>query len=261
MQSFCRKYGPWAVVSGASSGLGRAFARGLAERGIHTVLLARREQRLLDLARELETTYGIEARPVSVDLGRSDFLDTIVTRLDGVEAGLLVNNAGFTNSGNFLDNPLERELSLLHVNCRASMVLAHHFGKSMRERGRGGIIMISSIAAFAGIPYWAQYSASKSYDLLLAESLAQELRDYAVDVLALCPGAIRTEFETYSGFLASLLAVEPEPVVDHALKRLGNTDVTVVGWANRLSVLGTRVLPRSVVSKLFGFIIRSMLKR
>ena len=209
--TFREKYGPWALVTGASAGFGELFAKMLAERGLNVVLLARRKDRLEALAAGIESEYGVQARVVAADLSAPDFLDSVIEQTRELEIGLLVNNAGFTNSGDFLDNDLDAEIRLVDVNCRAAMVLAHHFGRAMRERQRGGMIFSASIAGFSAIPFWANYSASKGYDLLLAEALHNELRRHGVDVLALCPGATHTEFASYTGAMAKLMTMRPEP--------------------------------------------------
>jgi short-subunit dehydrogenase len=258
MQNFKQRYGPWALITGASAGLGELFAHRLAAQGLNLVLTARREDRLKALGQELEGEYGIQTRSIAVDFGSDQLLDTIQQRTQDLEIGLLVNNAGFTNSGDFLDNSLDKELLLVHVNIRAPMLLAHHFGQQMRQRGRGGMIFSASIAGFAPIPFWANYSASKSYDLFLAEALAEELKPRGVDVLALCPGATHTEFSTYTGFFAPLLAMQPEKVVDQALRRLGKRHTTVVGLLNFLTVMSYRFVPRRMSSWLAGLVIRDM---
>src|SRR5262249_3071292 len=185
MKDFVERFGPWALITGASSGIGEAFARRLAEYGLNLVLVARRENRLRKLADELQGHHSVSARVVPVDLSRDDFLPAIEQATADVQVGLLVNNAGIATSGNFLDNDLDSELALLHVNSRAPLVLTHHFAKAMRQRGRGGIIFLTSAVAFAGVPSWSNYAASKAYDLVLAEGLAKELHKDGVSVLAL----------------------------------------------------------------------------
>lgn len=258
MSNYAQNYGPWAFVSGASAGLGEGFSRQLAARGLNVALAARRQDRLEALATELENEYGIQTRVIAVDLGSENFLDVVKAKTDDLEIGLLVNNAGFTNSGEFLDNPLQQELLLVHVNIRAAMMLAHHFGQGMRERRRGGIIFSASIAGHAAIPFWANYSASKAYDLLLAEALGSELAKYNVDVLALCPGATRTEFEDYSGFFASFMAMGPDKVIKQALNKLGKRRTTVVGVINLMTVMSYRLVPRRLSAWLAGKVIRDM---
>jgi hypothetical protein len=258
MQDFKERYGPWALITGASAGLGELFARRLAGHGLNLVLTARREDRLQALGKELEGKYGIETRTIAVDFGSDQLLDIIVQQIQDLDIGLLINNAGFTNSGDFLDNSLDKELLLVQVNIRAPMLLAHHFGQSMRKRGRGGMIFSASTAGFMPIPFWANYSASKSYGLFLAEALAEELKPHGVDVLALCPGAIHTEFSTYTGGFAPFFAMQPEGVADQALSRLGKRHTTVVGWVDVLIVMSYRFVPRRLASWLAGLVIRDM---
>ncbi len=255
---FHEKYGPWALVTGASAGFGELFARMLAERGLNVVLLARRRERLEALAADLEREHGVRVRAVAVDLSSPDFLDAVIDQTRDLEIGLLVNNAGFTNSGDFLDNDLAAEIRLVDVNCRAAMILAHHFGRPMRERRRGGIIFSASVAGFSAIPFWANYSASKGYDLLLAEALHNELRRHGVDVLAMCPGATHTEFARYTGVLAKVMTMRPEPVVEGALHALGRRRTWVAGWLNRLNVLLMRLFPRKINSIVAGALIRDI---
>ncbi len=258
MTDFRQKYGPWALVTGASAGLGESFARQLAARGLNLVLVARRVDRLEALGRELAEAHGVDFRAVGADLDSEDFLPALVAATQDLEVGLLVNNAGFTNSGEFLDNELAAEARLVNVNCRAATLLAHHFGQGMRERRRGGIIFSASIAGFSAIPFWATYAASKSYDLLLSEALSAELKKYNIDVLALCPGTTRTEFADYQGIMANLLVMESGPVVRGALDRLGRRRVYIAGWHNWFTTMLSRLFPRRVYSAVAGKLIRDM---
>ncbi len=140
MNSFRDKYGPWALVSGASSGMGAAFARQLAAKGLNVVLVARREERLRALSEELKRSASAQTRVVSADLTRDDFIPRLAEATEGLEINLLVNNAGLGVTGEFLANDLGAELGMLHLNCRAPLLLTHHYGRMMRARQRGGII-------------------------------------------------------------------------------------------------------------------------
>lgn len=257
---FKDKYGPWALISGASAGLGEEYAKQLAAKGMNLVLLARRTDRLEALGKSLSEQYGIQYRAVSADLADPDFLLPVSDQTEDLEIGLLINNAGFTNSGEFLDNELEAEIRLVDVNCRAAVILAHHYGQAMRARKRGGIIFTASIAGFVGIPFWANYSASKSFDLKLAEALGAELKPHGVDVLALCPGSTRTEFATYDGLISQVMTMEAGPVVKGAINSLGKKRTWVAGFINRMNVFMTRFLPRKWNSVLFGFVVRDIVK-
>lgn len=255
MNEFKQKYGPWALVTGASSGIGVEFARQIGEMGLNLVLVARREDRLKTLAEELKGKHAIEVKVVGADLSRDDFLPTLKEATSNLEIGLLVNNAGLTTTGTVIDNTLEDELNLLHVNCRAPLMLAHEFGKQMRDRKRGGMIFLGSVLAFASVPYWANYAASKAYDLMLAEGLAAELKEHNVDVLAVCPGFTRTEFAELAK-LNDLMAMDAQPVVALALRKLGKSRIAIPGIINKLNALSTRLQPRFLNTLIFGLVVR-----
>ena len=249
--TFVERYGPWALVTGASAGIGAEFARQLSEKGLNLVLVARRRQRLEDLARDLESRNKVQVRIVTVDLSQPDFLPTILSVTNSIEIGLLVNNAGFGLAGHLIEHELEKELQLLDVNCRAPLVLTHAFGRQMAQRKRGGIIFVSSVSAYIATPFEASYAASKVYELFLAESLGYEFKKKGVDMLALCPGSTDTEFHAIAGS-RPVAAMAVEPVVRLALKKLGKTSVAIPGWHNRLLVYLLKFTPRRVHSYFAG---------
>ncbi|OGT35986.1 MAG: hypothetical protein A2W28_08710 [Gammaproteobacteria bacterium RBG_16_51_14] len=255
MSDFKNKYGPWAIVTGASSSIGMEFSRQLAAKGLNLFLIARREERLKALASDLSSKHGIDARIIAVDVSSEDFLSGIRSVTSGFEIGLLINNAGFTNTGALVENNLEDEIRLLHVNCRAPLMLAHEFGKQMKDRKKGGIIFLASIVAFASAPRWTNYCASKAYDLMLAEGLAAEMKEYGVDVLALCPGFTRTEFQKLAR-INDLIAMDAEPVVCMALDKLGKSGIAVPGLFNKFASFSTRFQPRSLNTFIYKQVIR-----
>lgn len=255
MNDFSNKYGPWALVTGASSGIGMEFARQLAQGGLNLVLVARREDKLKTLAGEISSRHPVEIRVVIADLTSDDFLSTLKNSTRDLEIGLLINNAGLTVTGPVVDNSLDDELKLLDLNCRAPLVLAHEYGKQMKERRRGGIIFLSSLVAFASVPYWTSYAASKSFNLMLAEGLAAEMKEHNVDVLALCPGFTRTEFVKFAR-INDMMALDVEPVVQYALKKLGKSRIAVPGVMNKFNSVSTRLLPRFLNSLVFSLVIR-----
>jgi uncharacterized protein len=243
--TFIERYGPWALVTGASAGIGAEFARQLSEMGLNLVFVARRRKRLEDLARDLESRSKVQVRIVTADLSQPDFLQVILSVTNSLEVGLLVNNAGFGLAGHFLEHALEEELRLLDVNCRAPLILTHVFGRQMAERKRGGIIFVSSVSGYIATPYESSYAASKVYELFLAESLRYELGKEGVDVLALCPGSTDTEFHEIAGSRA-VAAMGVRPVVELAIKNLGKQPVAIPGWHNRLLVYLLKFTPRRV---------------
>lgn len=249
--TFKERYGPWALVTGASAGIGEEFARQLARMGLNLILIARRKQRIDDLARQLQSASKIQVKPIVADLSRPDFLPPLVSAIGSVEVGLLVNNAGFGLAGEFLDHELEQELALLDVNCRAPVILTHFFGRQMAQRKRGGIIFVSSVSGFIATPFEATYAASKVYELFLAESLGYELKKNGVDVLALCPGSTDTEFHVVAGS-RPVAAMPVAPVVNLAIKTLGKKPVAIPGWHNRLLVYLLKFTPRRLHTFLAG---------
>ena len=258
--TFRERYGPWALVTGASAGIGAEFARQLSAMGFNLVVVARRRQRLEKLARDLENQNKIQVRIVTADLSQPDCLPLILSATESIEIGLLINNAGFGIAGNFLEHELNEELSLLDVNCRAYVILSHVFGRQMAHRNRGGIIFVSSILAFIATPFEANYAASKAYELFLAESLGYELRNNGVDVLALCPGSTRTEFHEIAG-TRGVGAMPVRPVVKSALKTLGKKPVAIPGWYNRLVVYLLKLTPRRLQTSGAGRVMRDLVKR
>lgn len=258
MRDFKKSYGQWAIITGASSGLGAEFARQLAAKKMNLVLVARRRDRMNELATALKAEHGVEIRVVPLDLSKPNFLTTLQKQTAKLNVGLLVNNAGFGIAGDFTQNSLARELSMLDVNCRAPLVLAHAYGNLLAEQKRGGIIMVSSVVAFQGVPFMSHYAATKAYDLVLGEGLWYELKKHNVDVLTLCPGATTTEFANVadSGPVPGSMPVEP--VVAEAFAALGKKPVVVAGKKNKLTVFSTRLAPRSVTTRIAASIMKKL---
>lgn len=189
----------WALVTGASSGLGRGFATRLAADGMSLVLVARGTVILHDLAAELRETYGVEVEVVGADLADPTARDEVVKVIETRDIDLLVNNAGFATSGDFVDENPARITELVTLNCVALTVLARAAATRMVARGRGGIVNVASTAAFQPIPTMATYAASKAFVLRLSLAMWDELRPAGVTVLALCPGATETDFWKVAG--------------------------------------------------------------
>lgn len=257
--------GRWAVVTGASSGIGEAFARTLAARGMSTVLVARREERLRELAAELRSGYapGVQAEVVAADLGEPGAPERAwQAATEGRSIHLLVNNAGFGIAGRLDRLPRERQAQMVDLNCRAVLELAHLALGPMRERGEGGIINVASVAAFQPIPRFATYAASKAFVLSLSEALWDENRRAGVRVLALCPGAVPTEFQATAG--TTRMTATPglrsaEQVVEAALSALERGRGYVVpGGVNRLGSILGRLVPLGLATRIAGGALRRM---
>ena len=259
-KEFKDQYGPMALITGASAGIGSEFAMQLASLGFDLVLVARRKDALDGVASSIGKVHNVRCTTVAVDLSTPDFMETLVPVVSSMEIGLLVNNAGFALTAPFLETNIEDELRLLHLNTRAPLLLTHHFGQLMVERGRGGVIFLASIAAFSSIPEWSNYCATKSWNLMMGEALFGELRPHGVDVLSLCPGATRSEFGEVAG-LRQPGAMEPGAVVRIALDSLGRMPKVVTGVRNRAIVTMEKFLPRRLNSMLAGRVISHLKER
>lgn len=237
--NFKGKYGPWALVAGASVGLGAAFASELAQKGLNVVLVARRPGPLEDQASGLKARYGIAVRTVSVDLAAPDMLEKIAAATSDLEVGLLVYDTAYLPIGPFFSHPLEKHLRVIDVNCRGPLVLTYHFGRKMIERKRGGIILMTSLSGMQGAPWIASYGASKAFNIVLGEGVSYELKNKGIDMLACCAGAIATpnyvssEPKALGGFAPKPLSVEQ--VAREAVAGLGKTSLVIPGSAYRFS--------------------------
>ena len=192
MKEFRDRYGPWAIVTGASSGIGEQFAEALAARGINLVLVARNITRLDELKLELATRHGVEVAALPLDLSLPGCLEPLVAACKDLEIGLGVNNAGTGYPGPFSTSDLQREEGVIRLNCITPVEITRHFLPEMQARGRGGLIFVSSLMGFQGVPYMANYSATKGYVLNFGEALYQECKGIGVDVLVVALGATDT---------------------------------------------------------------------
>jgi uncharacterized protein len=193
MSGFAARYGPWAVVAGASEGVGLELARKVAANGVRCILIARREGPLAEVAERIRSVSGVECIPASIDLAAPDAFDRVLAAVGSREVGLYVGNAGADpHASHFLDRKVETWGELVARNVSTTLACCHHFGGLMREGRRGGLLLVSSGAAWSGAPFMAVYSASKAFELRFAESLWAELRPFGVDVLSLVLGTTDT---------------------------------------------------------------------
>lgn len=250
------------LITGASTGIGAAFARKLAARGRNVLLVARSEDKLIALCNELGRLTSIRAQYVALDLREPDAGAQLLeeTKKRELEIDMLINNAGFGSMGDFVKLDIDRELEMIELNVRAVVDLTHRFLGPMRERKRGTIINVASTAAFQGVPYMATYAATKAFVLSFSEAIGEENRLHGIHVMALCPGVTETNF-----FEASKIDRPPmrtiqtaEEVVDTALRALARQKTVVIsGWTNFLTVEAERFVPRSMVTKVAGKALRS----
>lgn len=248
MSGFAARYGPWAVVAGASEGIGASFSRKLAERGVNLVLVARRAGPLGELAAELTAKHRVDVRVQTLDLGSADVVQALHETTRDLDVGLLIYNAAYSPIGAFLDVGVEDHIKAVEVNVLGTLRLSHYFGRRLIGRRKGGIILMSSMSSFQGTAMVANYAATKAYDTILAEGLWYELRRHGVDVLGCIAGATATP--SYEGSTdrepSSPLAspMRPDDVTAQALRELGTRPTGVSGRRNRLaSLLLGRFLP------------------
>jgi short-subunit dehydrogenase len=248
--------GSTCLITGASSGIGEEFARQLAARGHGVFLVARREERLLGLAAELEREHGVRAEALACDLANRDELSALPGKVEqkGLAVELLVNNAGFSTVGDVHVNP-DRQLGMVYVNVEALVALTCAFLPAMVERGRGAVLNVASMAAFQPIPSQAVYAATKSFVLSFSEAVSEELRGTGVAMTALCPGPVATEFVEAAGFKKGQQDMGPSFVWATAADVAGaaiqgaerGKRVVVPGLGNRAIAIASQHTPHSVL--------------
>lgn len=257
---FAQRYGTWAVVTGASTGIGAALARGVAARGVNTLLVARREDLLEKLSNELSSSFGIESRTLALDLATHDSTYQLIAATTDLDVGLLIAAAGFGTSGNFLTSDIETELEMISVNCSAVCAHTYYFGRRFSERGRGGIVLLSSIVGFQGMPFAANYAATKAYVQSLGEGLSRELRPAGVDVLTVAPGPTASGFADRAGMKMNG-ADTPAQLVNPILNSLGKRATLLPSIRSKVLRRGVLTMPsRSGRVWIMGNIMKSMTK-
>jgi short-subunit dehydrogenase len=257
MTAFTQRYGPWALIAGASEGIGAAFARALADRGLDLVLVARRPEPLAALAAALP----VRTVTVAADLATPAGLAAVVAATTAYEVGLVVANAAYAPSGPFVDADRSDLQRVLDLNCGALVHLAHHYLPSMAARRRGGLIVMSSASGMQGNPLLSAYAASKAFGAVLAEGLWWELRGSGVDVIACVAGAVSTPGLTRASRRDAPGTVTPDAVAAAALARLGRGPRVVPGAFMRVSTaLIARLVPRTSAIDLMARATRRVLR-
>jgi short-subunit dehydrogenase len=230
-----KQYGPWAVIAGGSEGVGVSFARKLAADGIHLVLLARKPGPLADTARRIRAEFGVQVKTLPIDLTASNALETVREVTDGLEVGMLIYNAGTDNfAADFHDRPVEAAQRVIALNVIGQTDFAHHFGRQMLARGRGGIILVGSLLAYAGGGGMTAYAAAKSFSHTFAKGLWHEMRPHGVNVLGLVLSATRTPAALRLGLKMDdpvIIASEPDVVAQEGLDHLGREPLWIVSDA------------------------------
>jgi uncharacterized protein len=248
--------GKWALVTGASAGIGAALAEELARGGTNLVLTARRRERLEELAQKVETAHKIQTRIFVADLRQADAPEKIFqfTKEQGIAVELLINNAGFGAYGEFQTVGTDKLTEMVQVNCAAVVHLTRLYLPEMAARRHGDVLVVASTASFQSVPYLSTYAATKAFDLLFAEGLAEEMKPYGVRVCALCPGSTESEFAEVAGqsHIAATRANREtaEKVAQTGLRALAaGKSYVISGLGNYLGMLGQRLVSRRMVAR------------
>lgn len=261
------KYGDFALITGASSGIGMEFAEQLAQNSLNLVLVARREHLLNQLAEKLKKQYGIKVISIALDLTKDEAMEVLISETKDIKIGLLIPNAGAEVHGDFVDNDFTAELSVAKLNVLIPMQLAHVFGKKMAKRKKGGIIFVSSTFGHQAVPYFANYAATKAYILTIGQALNYELKQSGVDVTVLSPGLTKTEMVNGMRDMdfgkMPMVEMKVTPVVKKALNALGRKQTVIPGARNRfMDVMGKFTTPRWLLTNMFGFLVaRALVKQ
>jgi hypothetical protein len=252
------KFGPWAVVTGASSGIGKEFARQLAANGLNLVLVARRHALLEQIGQNLAAEYGIAYRAVGLDLSTDDFMPQIESATADLDVGLVVSNAGAGSPGAFLEHEHDDLQQIVRLNVHSHLALTHYFGQRLAGRGRGGLLLVAAMGASQGIPYMANDAATKAYVVSLGHGLHVEFAKLGVNVTVVLPGPTETPVLDAFGLEMDKLPMKPMPVeqcVNEGLAALNaNRPAHLTGRMNRIL---QAVVPASISRRMMGDMLSS----
>jgi uncharacterized protein len=251
------RFGPTALITGASDGIGRAFAEALAAQGLDLVLVARRETVLQGLARDIAARHGIQVEVIAADLSAPGSVADILHQTATLPIGLLVAAAGFGSVGPFLDLDAATEANMVDVNCRSVVQLTHGLATRMAAQGRGSVVLFSSVVGFSGAPYSATYAATKGFVQSFAEGLAVELRPRGITVLSVAPGPVGTGFAARAGMQMGK-AEAPETVARVSLRALAAGGTVRPGFLAKLLGWSLAAMPRWGRVRLLGQIMKGM---
>jgi short-subunit dehydrogenase len=256
-RTFRDTYGPWALITGASDGIGKAAATRLAGDGLNVVLVARRRQELEALARELQAVNSIQTRVLACDLADPACQRAVGTDTEALDIGVVVLAAGYGIAGDFAATDADGDDDVIAVNISAVTRLAHTFVPRLVARGRGGMVLFGSLLAWQGVPGHATYAASKAFVQSLSEALHLELKPHGVDVLCVAPGPVHSGFASRAG-MTMTTAVQPDVVAAAIVSGLGHRGTAVPGALSKLLTYSLAALPRLLRSRILGRVITSM---
>lgn len=256
-QRLLSKYGTWALITGASSGIGKELTTRLAEIGFNLVITARRANLLEDLAQDLSSKYNIKVETITADVAQRGDIQKVMNSISSKDIGLLVASAGFGTSGELAQNNLDSELNMIQVNCSALLEFTYHFIQKFKQRGSGGIILMSSMVAFQGVPFAANYAATKAYVQSLAEGLAVELKPLNIDILASAPGPVQSGFSQRANMQMDM-SLTPEQVGIETLKALGRKTTVFPGFLTKFLTGSLSTVPRSAKVRIMKMVMGGM---
>lgn len=242
-QRLIENYGPWALVTGASSGIGRVLCNRLAEAGLNLIITGRNPYSLDQFKTEIEKIYDVKVRIIVTDIATMPGVHDILEETEEIDLGLFVASAGSGTSGSFISSQISKELNMLQLNNVSLMMLTHQLGRRFAARKRGGIILMSSIVAFQGVPFSAHYAATKAYVQSLGEALYHELKPFNVDVLAAAPGPVNSGFAKEANMKMGN-SLEPSDIGIPILKALGQKSTVFPGGLTKMLLFGLRTVPR-----------------
>jgi uncharacterized protein len=241
------RFGPWALITGASSGIGREFARQLARAGLNIALVARRQRLLEEAGRVFEKDFGVKYRAIALDLSEEGFLKKLAEATADLDIGLVVSNAGDISPGAFLSKNHDELVSLLRLNALAHLELAHHFGKKLASRGRGGLLFVGAMGSDKGVPYMASDAAARAYIQSLSQGLHAELKALGVHVTVVPAGPTETPLLAKLGLTPESMPMRPMKPEQCASEGLGalqaNRSIMIPGRMNRIM---KAVIPTSI---------------
>ena len=253
MSELSSRYGPWAVIAGASEGLGADFARQLAARGMNLLLIARQEALLSGVSEDIKHRHNVEVRRLVQDLADHRLARVLSDATDGLDVGIIVYNAAYVPIGRFLETDPESLEHLIQVNVQGPVTVVRTLAPAMCERHRGAVILMSSLAGMQGVPRIAAYAASKAFNTVLAEGLWAELGEQGIDVVVSCAGAMPTPGYKRNFKKGSPGMLDPSVVADQTLKALGRGPRFIPGTMNRLvSMISSRLLPQRAAIHIVG---------
>jgi len=258
---FLAKYGTWAIVTGATDGLGKQFAMQLADIGFNVVIVARRKNLLDGLSKKINQTYNVDCLTIDLDLSTNDAVTSLYEKTKHLDIGLIVEAAGFGTSTNLIEADIKIEKQLIDLNCKCLMEMSHVYGKKFSAQKKGGMILISSLLGFHGAFGTANYAASKAYVQALGEALYFELRKHNVDVLTVAPGPINTGFASAAGMEFSM-ALKPEDVTKQSIESLGKKITLLPRFLTKFLYLSLSMLVfRNLKVMVMGMVMKSMIKK